>query len=358
MGVCAAERTRLAEELAEGLELTDPKAAATVVERELRDVDRAVALLCRARDWRESQAAAYANGRGDLVDTVVAPAAAEAATAALEHAREAPARADKYLERLAKLEARRLARGGANDLGALSGGEEDGEVGSFAGFDVRRKLGRSADPDADPASFLSDDEKSLSDAASLSTLATGVTDMSAYTDGTTARRSERSSSSSGVASTVGGRKQKKLSRKERRGRKKGGGLRAGGPTEARDLATFLAEGGTCPDLLAEGALDEIGQLSELLVTLGASDDAAKLQRAVGEALEAHERASRIARTTLAALDDAERRAAAAAGRPDPKRVDKPEPCECPACARSRKGKCLAAVAAQWKWAALRTGGSS
>ena len=61
---------------------------------------------------------------------------------------------------------------------------------------------------------------------------------------------------------------------------------------------------------------------------------------------------------LAALDDAERSAAAAAGRPDPKRVDKPEPCECPACARSRKGKCLAAVAAQWKWAALRTGGSS
>lgn len=362
LGVSAAERTQLAEELAEGLELTDPKAAASVVERELRDVDRAVALLCRARDWRESQAAAYANGRGDLVDTVIAPAAAEAATAALEHAREAPGRADKYLERLAKLEARRLARGGANDLGALSGGEEDGEVGSFAGFDVRRKLGRSADPDADPASFLSDDDASLSDAASLSTLATGVTDMSAYTDGTTARHSERSnssSSSSGVASTVGGRKQKKLSRKERRGRKKGGGLRAGGPTEARDLATFLAEGGTCPDLLAEGALDEIGQLSELLVTLGASDDAAKLQRAVGEALEAHERASRIARATLAALDDAERSAAAAAGRgPDPKRLDKPEPCECPACARSRKGKCLAAVAAQWKWAALRTGGSS
>ena len=106
-------------------------------------------------------------------------------------------------------------------------------------------------------------------------------------------------------------------------------------------------------------LDEIGQLSELLVTLGASDDAAKLQRAVGEALEAHERASRIARTTLAALDDAERSAAAAAGRgPDPKRLDKLEPCECPACVRSRKGKCLAAVAAQWKWAALRTGGSS
>ena len=93
------------------------------------------------------------------------------------------------------------------------------------------------------------------------------------------------------------------------------------------------------------------------VAAGASDDAAKLQRAVGEALEAHERASRIARATLAALDDAERSAAAAAGRPDPKRFDKPEPCECPACVRSRKGKCLAAVAAQWKWAALRTGGS-
>ena len=76
-----------------------------------------------------------------------------------------------------------------------------------------------------------------------------------------------------------------------------------------------------------------------------------------EALEAHERASRIARATLAALNDAERSAAAAAGRPDPKRFDKPEPCECPACVRSRKGKCLAAVAAQWKWAALRTGGS-
>ena len=182
--------------------------------------------------------------------------------------------------------------------------------------------------------------------------------MSAYTDGTTARQSERSSSSSGVASTVGGRKQKKLSRKERRGSEEGRGFARGRADGGGDLAAFLAEGGTCPDLLAEGALDEIGQLSELLVTLGASDDAAKLQRAVGEALEAHERGEpdREGCARLARRRGEERRGAA--GRPDPKRFDKPEPCECPACVRRRKGKCLAAVAAQWKWAALRTGGSS
>jgi elongator complex protein 1 len=50
---------------------------------------------------------------------------------------------------------------------------------------------------------------------------------------------------------------RKPSRKQRRG-KKGTGLRAGGPTEERDLAMHLAGGGVAPNLLMPRALEEVG----------------------------------------------------------------------------------------------------
>ena len=95
LGFSEKERRAMAEELADALELADPASAATIAERELGDVDRATSLLCVARRWRECVSVAYANRRGDLVETVIAPAAAEAAQTARDDAAEVPARARK-----------------------------------------------------------------------------------------------------------------------------------------------------------------------------------------------------------------------------------------------------------------------
>ena len=181
----------------------------------------------------------------------------------------------------------------------------------------------------------SDDDDAES-TASLSTLASGVSGFSAYTDRTLgAQTVTTASGTSQSASTVGGRKPKKASRKERRG-KKSTGLRAGGPTEEKDLASHLANGGTCADLLMAGALDEIGELTELLVVLGNADDAAKLQQAVG-----------------AALAKTERKNALSAGLPDPNPVTTTNACPCPNCVKSKNKGCLASQSTQWKWAVLR-----
>ena len=59
-------------------------------------------------------------------------------------------------------------------------------------------------------------------------------------------------------------------------------------TEERDLATHLAGGGVATSLLLPRALEEVGELSELLVALGHPDDAAALQKAVAAAMDAHE----------------------------------------------------------------------
>jgi elongator complex protein 1 len=145
----------------------------------------------------------------------------------------------------------------------------------------------------------------FSAAASVSTLASGVSGFSAYTDRTlgAATATTNQTGTSRSASTVGGRVgKKKPTRAERRGKKAGAGLRAGGPTEERDLANHLASGGVAGDLLAPGALEHVGELSELLVVLGHAEDAATLQGAVSAAIAAHQKASAEARRALDALD--------------------------------------------------------
>jgi elongator complex protein 1 len=274
------ERRLLASELTDALEQFDPAGAAAVAERELGDVDRAASLLCAAKKWRETVSVAYAHGRGDLVETVVAPAAAEAASGVVSSAREAPARAEKYLERLRKLRERREALERA--LGA-----DAGTAAAAAGGAVGRP-GATRDDDDDGASSV------FSAAASVSTLASGVSGFSAYTDRTlgAATATTNQTGTSLSASTVGGRVgKKKPTRAERRGKKAGAGLRAGGPTEERDLANHLASGGVAGDLLAPGALEHVGELSELLVVLGHAEDAATLQGAVSAAIAAHHKAS-------------------------------------------------------------------
>ena len=325
LGFSEKERRAMAEELADALELADPASAAAIAERELGDADRATSLLCVARRWRECVSVAYANRRGDLVETVIAPAAAEAAQTARDDAAEVPARARKYLERLEKLKRHREVAAAATATGA-----------EYRGFGGAPRAG---DEDDDGASV-----------ASLSTLASGVTGMSAYTDRTlgAATASTRTGASSRAASTVGGRAPK---RKPKKKKKNSAGLRAGGPTEERDLATHLANGGVAETLVVEGALEEIGELAELLVLLGAAEDAAKLQRAVAAAMDASENAAAAARATLAALDDAEKRAAEAPANPDGTRDAKT--CDCHACRRATATRTCAGKR-QWKWAALRT----
>ena len=351
----ADERLALASELADALEPFDPAAAAQVAERELGDVDRAASLLCAARNWRDALAVAYARGRGDLVETTVAPAAAEAASGLVATAREAPARAEKYLERLRALRRRREALQKALNASGADGAFENG-----VGPRGRPGTRRDADDDA-----LRDDGASVwsASAASVSTLASGVSGFSAYTDRTLGAATATTATGTSLsASTVGGRKAKKPTRAERRGKRAGAGLRAGGPTEERDLANHLASGGVAGDLLAVGALERVGELSELLVVLGHADDAAKLQSAVAAAVEAHERAGAEARRALDALDAADGDGAdadavggdgGARARVDGKKEKKKTPCACAACVAHRSAHCLAAKNAQWKWAALR-----
>ena len=351
------ERRLLASELTDALEQFDPAGAAAVAERELGDVDRAASLLCAAKKWRETVSVAYAHGRGDLVETVVAPAAAEAASGVVSSAREAPARAEKYLERLRKLRERREALERA--LGA-----DAGTAAAAAGGAVGRP-GATRDDDDDGASVFSA-------AASVSTLASGVSGFSAYTDRTlgAATATTNQTGTSRSASTVGGRVgKKKPTRAERRGKKAGAGLRAGGPTEERDLANHLASGGVAGDLLAPGALEHVGELSELLVVLGHAEDAATLQGAVSAAIAAHHKASAEARRALDALDakdakdgvlaspdsggDVSANAANANALANTSTGRKIVPCPCAACVAHRSTHCLAAKNAQWKWAALR-----
>ena len=77
LGYASAQLHDTAQQLADGLaamgRLGD---AAAVTAAYLGDVDGAVALLAAAREWREALRVAYASGRGDLVETNLAPAAA------------------------------------------------------------------------------------------------------------------------------------------------------------------------------------------------------------------------------------------------------------------------------------------
>ena len=309
------ERTSIAEEICEALELTDPSSAAIVAAQHLEDVDRAVGSLTRAREWRESARVAYLHDRADLVETVVAPCAAEAAQGVLSEATELPSRLDKYLTRLRDLRTRREAMRRAIDAGAEAWrGDRPGG---------------------------GDDDDAASEAPSL---ASGVSGMSAYTDRTAGARTATSHARSGVPSTQGGRKP---TRKQRRGKKAGAGLRAGGPTEERDLAAHLASGAVAGSLGAPRALEEIGELTELLVSLGHAEDAAALQRAVSDAVAALESAREEARLRGEALNREE--AAAAAADEEVVVVDATK-VSVGAHAASKE---VQTVAAQWKWAALR-----
>ena len=84
MGQSPEDMRDLVESLVESLSASGQLAEAARLSAEhLGDADSAVALLCQAREWREAVRNVALFGRQDLVETTVAPAAAEAASALL-----------------------------------------------------------------------------------------------------------------------------------------------------------------------------------------------------------------------------------------------------------------------------------
>ena len=258
----------IAEELCESLTLSDPLAAARVASGHLQDTDRAVELFVNAGAWREACETAYAKNRADLMQTTIAPACAGAAKEHYDTFKENKARSEKYVERLRDLRKHRERA----ELARLT--LDDGGWSELGG---RPRAGVGADG-------LEDDD-AMSEAPSL------ASDMSAYTD-----RTGLTSVVSGTsaASTIGGRKSKK--RKDKKNKNNRNGLRAGSPTEERDLALHVIA--LAP---MNKTLEEIGELLELLVSLGHEDDARALQRVVSEAVDAASRAKVDAETSLGEL---------------------------------------------------------
>ena len=262
------------------------------------------------------------------------------------------ARAEKHWSACA---ARRRREALEKALGDEKGGD-GAESGAFG------RPGTQRERDDDGAS-----EISVASAVSVSTLASGVSGFSAYTDrtlgaGTVA--TDASSKTSLSASTVGGRRAKKPTRAERRGKKAGAGLRARRTHGERDLAIHLASGGVASELLAVGALEHVGELSELLVVLGhrrRGEAAGRRGSRDGRARSRQRRARRGA--GRAGRRPAKRNTGGVAGvafeeRDGDRKTDRKSgpyavACPCSACVAHRSVHCLAAKNAQWKWAALR-----
>ncbi|GIL52022.1 hypothetical protein Vafri_7984, partial [Volvox africanus] len=236
------------EELVAGGQAAD---AAEVLLSYLGDVDNSVRTYTQAREWREAMRVSYAHGRSDLVETVVAPAAADGAAALLADARESEDRIRKYLQRLKDVRTRRLAM-----TAAVAAAEEDGA-----------------------AHGMADDLQS--DVVSL------VSGLSIYTDATAQGHggsmvASGASASSRAPSTVGGRKAHRQGKKLQ---KAGTRIRQGSPLEEASLVSHVH--GLAPRAVV---LEEAGQLGELLVLLGHQEDARTLQRAIASWQAAYQEA--------------------------------------------------------------------
>lgn len=276
------ERVRaLAAELVDELRASgQPKGAAELALDVLSDVDQAAQLFSEAGEWRCGLQLCYSRGREDLVDTVVAPAAASSAASLLEEAREAEPRVRKYAARLGEVRSRREAMGAA--LARLAAEGPGGGAGGDGGGD--------------------DDHGSDAGATSV------LSGFSAYTDASTAAfggcsaLSSSSAASGAVPSTLGGRPggagtsskaARKMAKDARKASRRGaqGRIKQGGFLEEVSLAALVLSLAPPPHTLASA-----GALAEVLVLLGHSEDAARLQRAVG----AWQRAAAEARAAVAA----------------------------------------------------------
>ncbi|KAK9915662.1 hypothetical protein WJX75_002381 [Coccomyxa subellipsoidea] len=237
----------LATELVEGLSgLGRPGEAATVAATHLNDIETAVHLFSQAHEWRQAAYTAYQEGRDDLMETVIAPAAADAAASLLSRALEDRKRSRKYLDRLKELREKRAVMEAA--LAAREEGDGDGAA--------------------------ADD---MSDVSSV------VSGLSAYTQRSAAATSAPTSTGSFAPSTVGGRRPQK---RQRQKGSKANRIRQGGPGEDKALAAHILELQPRAQQLAKAA-----QLCELLIMLGHEADARTLQQALSDLASENEAAA-------------------------------------------------------------------
>jgi hypothetical protein len=193
-----------------------------------------------------------------------------------------------------------------------------------------------ADADAalDGARGGLDDDDRASEAPSV------ISGFSIYTDATAVGASTlgggSSAHSAAPPSTLGGRRAARKQKKPRGARK----IKAGSPEEEEGLREHLA--GLGPP---RHALEEAGQLTELLCVLGHVDDAQKLQSAVAAWQSGHAEAVR----EMAKADAAEGAGGAAAGAPAPAGGQGQRQQQ----QRKQQQQPAAAAEVAWKWDVLR-----
>lgn len=235
LGWNTADVKSLALELAEELLIEAPKDAATILLEYVNDAQRGVEILASTGAWRDAIRAAYRYSRPDLVDTLLAPAAAASLVRALEEFREDRSRLEKYIARLRTLRQRRAA------MAAALGTPGQDPVAEDENTEVISEVGTSI----------------MSDYSAY----THRTAVSGATNGTTPL------TSASAASCVGRRNRRNGKREKKKGR-----IRAGAPNEEFALLQHLKQ---CP--MAPHMRESHGELAELLVLLGHEQDAKLLQ---------------------------------------------------------------------------------
>jgi elongator complex protein 1 len=167
-----------------------------------------------------------------------------------------------------------------------------------------------------------------------------ISGLSVYTERTGAGMTGFGSSiasSSRAASTIGGRKPLRHEKKNAAKQKKGK-IRAGSPGEEAALGDHLAT--LAPP---KHALEEAGQLAELLVMLLHVGDATKLQQRVGQWQAAA--AAAMEEVARSQQQQQQQGAAGAAGLQQPAQQQRP--------AAAAAGSKAAAEEVRWKWDVLR-----
>lgn len=252
----------LAADLADSLAAVGRYAeAAAISARHLDDPDSAITWLTAAHEWRAALGAAYEAVREDLVETVLAPAAADAASTTLADAREDAGRVVKYLARYKSVQARREALAAAVGPDGAGTGTGDSDTGAVAAGD---------DEDGgDGASAWGSDLSGLSAYTTSSTIAGGLAPSSA--------------ASTAPASTIGGRPAMRGggSKKKKKPSKPSKRLRAGGDAEEAGLADLITSLAPKPALLTAS-----GELTEMLILLGHEPDARLIQAALADLVSA------------------------------------------------------------------------
>ncbi|KAK9859824.1 hypothetical protein WJX84_001803 [Apatococcus fuscideae] len=228
---------KMAEEMVAGLSsLGQLASAAALAMQHLNDVDGAVSLLAQARHWRSALHVSYRHRRSDLLETVIGPAAAEAASTGLSDFRESLERVDKYLTRYKHVRQQHA---------ALEAAMADvGEAGH---------------------SVMPDDATEVDDAASM------VSGLSAYAASTAA--TSTAASTGRPASTVGGRKPQRNKQKANKRMK----IKQGSPHEQVALAHHITSLAVSPE-----DCNSSSQLTELLILLGHQQDAQLLQQRLSQ----------------------------------------------------------------------------